>query len=120
MRGAAYFFSKNEEDYLNIRGKVFSSLMKNKCKNILTIIKILLITPVTNAKLERMFKRMMRVKTGWRNTLVNVRLDHNLKVSEERVSITDINPSDDIGKWYNEKVTNLKGEEPQKYLEKQH
>ena len=37
------FFSKNMEDYLNICRKVFLSLIKNECKNIIITIKILLI-----------------------------------------------------------------------------
>ena len=44
-------FLKNEEDYLSILKKIFSS----KIKNILNIIKILLITAIANAKLEQMF-----------------------------------------------------------------
>ena len=81
-------FLKNE--------KVFSSKIKNECKNILNITKILLITPVTNAKLEQMFSCMLRVKTDWRNRLSNERLDHNL--SEDRVSISNYNPNDNIAK----------------------
>ena len=76
-------FSKNEKDYWIIWRKVFSSTIKNECKNILNVIEILLITPVTNAKLERMFSCMLRVKTEWRNRLANERLDYNLRISEE-------------------------------------
>ena len=70
---------------------------------------ILLITPVTNAKLEEMYSCMLRVKTDWRNRLVNEQLNHNLRKSEEEVSISDYNPNDDITKWYNEKVRHFKG-----------
>ena len=55
--------SKNEKDYLNIWRKVFSSTIKNERKNFFNIIEILLNTPVTNAKLERMFSCMLKVKT---------------------------------------------------------
>ena len=44
-------FLKNEKDYLSIWRKVFLSTIKIEYKNILNIIEILLITPVTNAKL---------------------------------------------------------------------
>ena len=75
-------FSKNEKDYLNIWRKVFSSTIKNERKNFLNIIEILLNTPVTNAKLERMFSCMLKVKTDQRNRL-DERLDYNLRMSEE-------------------------------------
>ena len=111
-------FSKNEKDYLSIWRKVFSSTIKNERKNILNIIEILLLTLVTNAKLERMFSCMLRVKTDWRNRLANERLDHNLRISEEGLSISDYNPDDDITKRYNEKVRNFKGAKLRKYPEK--
>ena len=52
---------------------------------------------------------MSRVKTEWRNRLVNDWLDHNVRISEEGLSISDYNPNDGIAKWYNEKVRNFKG-----------
>ena len=41
-------FSKNEKYYISIWRKIFPSTIKNECKNILNIIKILLITPLKN------------------------------------------------------------------------
>ena len=65
-----------------------------------------------------MFSCMLRVKTDLRNGLANERLDHKLRINEEGVSISDYNPSDDIAKWYNEKVKNFKEEKLQKCPEK--
>ena len=78
------------------------------CKNILNIIEILFITPITNAKLERMISCILRIKTDWRNKLANKQLGHNLRISEG-VSSTDYNLNGEIAKWYNEKVRNFKG-----------
>ena len=50
----------------------------------------------------------------------NERLDHNLIISEEGVSVSDYIPNDDIVKWYNEEVRNFKGANLGKYLEKRH
>ena len=61
---------------------------------------------------------MLRVKTDWRNRLPNERLDHNLRISEDDVSISDYNPNDNIAKWYNDKARNFKGAKLQKYPEK--
>ena len=52
--------------YLNIWKKVFTnSTILEECKNVLHIFEILLITPLTNAKMERVFSRMNRIKTNW-------------------------------------------------------
>ena len=43
---------------------------------------IVIITPVTNTKLEGMFSCILRVRTDWMNRLVNEQLDHNLRIGE--------------------------------------
>ena len=63
---------------------------------------------------------MLRVKTDWRNRLANEQLDHNLRISEEGVSISDHNPNDDIAKWYIDKLKNFKGAKLWKNPEKRH
>ena len=113
-------FMKNKKYYFSIWRKVFSSIIKNECKNILNIVEILLITLVTNAKLEPMFSCMLRVKTDWRSRFANERLNHNLRISEEGVSISDCNLNNDMTKWFNEKVRYIKEVKQQKYLEKRH
>ena len=56
--------------YLDVWSGVFtSSEFQEDCANVLHIIELLLITPFSNAKLERMFSTMGRVKTDWRNRL---------------------------------------------------
>ena len=67
-------FLKNEKDYLSIWRKVFSCKIQNECKKILNMIEILLNTPITNAKLERMFSCMLKVKTDWTNILAKEQL----------------------------------------------
>ena len=54
--------------YLEVWKMIFQNdTVKKECKNILLIFEIILVTPFTNAKVERMFSRMARVKTDWRN-----------------------------------------------------
>ena len=60
-----------EKEYLSIWRKVFSSTIKNRYKNISNFIEILLITSVTNPKLERMFSCTLRGKTGGADWLMN-------------------------------------------------
>ena len=76
-----------------------------ECRNVLDIVEICLLLPITNAKLERMFSRMKRVKSDWRSSLSRRgRLDTLLRISEEGPSIADFNPATSIDAWYADAV----------------
>ena len=69
--------------YLDIWKRVFkNSEIKSKCKNVLQLFKILFVMPFTNAKLERVFSRMLRVKSDLRNQLTRDYLDSLLQIYE--------------------------------------
>ena len=72
--------------------------VKCQCSNVFHVIELFLITPFTNAKLERMFSRMNKVKTGFRNRLSRERLENCLRISEEGYDIADYNPDNAIKK----------------------
>ena len=70
--------------YLDISKQVFTnSELKSECKNELHLFEILFVMPFTNAKLERMFSRALRVKSDWRNRLTRDHLDSLLRINEE-------------------------------------
>ena len=72
---------------VDVCSRVFTTIeIKSKCSNMLHIIELLLITLYSNAKLERTFKAIGRVKTDWRNQMGKDRLEPGLRVSEEGVS----------------------------------
>ena len=51
--------------YLEIWGHIFANHeVKAECMNIFHVFEIFLIAPFTNAKVERMFSRMVRIKTN--------------------------------------------------------
>lgn len=94
--------------YLDVWSLVLtSSEFGEECANVLHIIELLLITPFSNAKLERMFSTMGRVKTDWRNRLGRDRLEASLRISEEGTSINDFCPDAAIESWFNAKVPRL-------------
>ena len=79
-------------DYLEVWKSIFTNdNVKRECKNVLHVIELLLITPFTNAKLERVFSRMNRIKTESRNRLEQERLDTQIRVREEEVNIIEFN-----------------------------
>ena len=94
--------------YLDIWKIVFTNkdLMK-ECRNILDVFELFLICPFTNAKLERMFSQMNRVKSDWRSCLSRERLDVLLRISEDGPSLEEFNPDLSIDRWYTEKVRRL-------------
>ena len=94
--------------YLDIWKRVFTnSELKSECKNVLNLFEISFVMPFTNAKLERMFSRMLRVKSDWRNRLTRDHLDSLLRINEEGESLKMINPESAINLWFNDKVRRL-------------
>ena len=88
-----------------------------ECRNTPDIFEIMLIYPFSNAKLERIFSRMNRVKTNWRNWLSREPLDTLLRIGEDRPQVQDFNPDIYIDSWFNSKVRQLNSG-PHKYPEK--
>ena len=80
--------------YVDIWKQVFTnSELKSECKNVLHLFEILFVMPFTNAKLERMFSRALRVKSDWRNRLTRDHLDSLLRINEEGENLTMFNHS---------------------------
>ena len=79
--------TNQKEHYIDIWQCVMKSeSIVNDCSNILHI-EILVCTPFSNAKLERMFSRMAQVKTDYRNRLGRTLQDTCLRVSENGVEL---------------------------------
>ena len=102
---------------------VWKGIFKNQgvvreCKNVLHVVRILLITPFTNAKLERVFSRMNGIKTDSRNHLGQERLDTQMHFGKEEVSILEFNPDRYTQKWYEDKVRRSNGGKPRNYPSK--
>ena len=88
--------------------KVFeNSDLKKECENVLHVIKILLIIPFTNAKVEWLFSGMNRVKTIERNRLGRDCLDLYLRDGEEGPDIEEFDPDIVIDLWFSGKVQRL-------------
>ena len=81
---------------------------QKECENIFHLIEILLVTPFTNAKVKRMFSRMNRVKSDWRNRLNRDTLDDLLRIGEDGPSLDDFDPNPAIDMWFTDKVRRLK------------
>ena len=62
-----------------------------------------MITPHSNAKLERMFSTMDSMKTEWRNRMGRDILDASLRI-REGVPVANYCPGAAIDLWFNSKV----------------
>lgn len=89
--------------------------MQKECKNVLHIIELLLITPFTNAKVERLFSRMNRIKTTLRNRLSTQRLDAQLRIGEEGCPLAEFNAEEALQYWLEQKIRRPNGAKPRKY-----
>ena len=69
-----------------------NSELKSECKDVLHLLEILFVMTFTNAKLERIFSQMLRVKFDWRNRLTRDHLDSLLQINEEGESLKKFNP----------------------------
>ena len=108
-----------EVNYLEIWSKVSTNIsLKDECADVLHVINLLLITPLADAKVERMFSRMKRVKSDWRNKLRGDRLESLLRISEEGVSIDDYDPDKGIEQWYQKKVRRISSAKSHSYPNK--
>ena len=106
-------------NYLNVWQKLLvNESVKSPCSDVLHVIELLLITPFTDAKLERMFSRMNRVKINFHNRLSRERLENGLRISEEGCDIADYNPDKAIKKWYKGNVRKRSSAKPHKYPNK--
>ncbi|XP_057291390.1 zinc finger protein 862-like [Hydractinia symbiolongicarpus] len=106
------------EYYLKVWKRVFTNEhIRKDCENILHIIEILLCTPFTNAKVERGFSRMARVKSDFRSHLSRDMLDACLRINEDGPDICNFDPDPVIDQWYTEKVRRL-GSSSHKYPKK--
>ena len=87
--------------------KISNSSMQHECPNMLMICELLMAVPFTNAKLERMFSCMARVKINWRNSLGWDWLDALLRIGEDSPEMTNFDSSNAMMLRYNDKVWRL-------------
>ena len=105
-------------DYLEIWPKLLTKDVQASCSNVLHIIELLLITPFTNVKLERMFSRLNCIKTDYCNHLGQERLKHLLQIGEEGLETEEFDTDVFMGFWYHWKVRWMKAAKPHKYPKK--
>ena len=85
--------------YTDTWAKLFTCSKKDSISNILHLVEILLVVPISNATLERMFSAMNRVHTDWRNCLGEKRVENLLRIYEEGSAIEQYDPKAALSRW---------------------
>ena len=91
------------QPYLMTWRKIFSAPRSEEWKDALIVIELLFTIPVSNAKLERMFSKLKRVKTNFRCSLSLQRLENILRIMEEGPAWEDYDPLPAIELWHSDK-----------------
>lgn len=91
--------------YTDAWAKLFTSSKKDTLSNILHLVEILLVVPISNATLERMFSAMNRVHTDWRNCLGEKRVENLLRILEDGSTVEQFDPKPALSRWCNKCAT---------------
>ncbi len=91
------------QPYLITWRKIFSAPRSNGWEDALILIELLFTIPVSNAKLERMFSKLKRVKTNFRCSLSLQRLENILRIMEEGPAWEEYDPLPAIELWHSAK-----------------
>ena len=89
VRYAQTYLNPEKSNYLKTWRRIFDcSRAQTDFKNILLLIEICFVMPLSNAELERLFSRMKRVKSKTRCHLSNDRLGNLLRIGQERKELS--------------------------------
>ena len=97
--------------------KLFTSPKKNEWSDALLLVELLFSVPVSNAKLERMFSKLKRIKTIFRASLSSTRVENFLCIVEDSPPLVEFNVMPAVEAWAAEKYRHP-NQQPRKTYEK--
>jgi hypothetical protein len=98
------FLKPQNTSYKKTWKLLFNCSYSYKWKNILLLIELLFSVPVCNAKLERLFSHLRRVKNDFRCSLGEHRLTNILRIIEEGPPLGSFDASAVVHLWQSQKV----------------
>lgn len=93
------YFSPSTLPYLRVWRRVFDSQRKSEWCRVLLVIELLFSIPISNAKVERLFSLMNRVKVDSRASLGESTMNNLIRISTEGPKLEDFNPKEAIKLW---------------------
>ena len=85
--------------YLVTWKKLFTSPKKNEWSDALLLVELLFSDPVSNAKLERMFSKLKRTKTIFRESLSSTRVENLLCIVKDGLPLVENNVMPAVEAW---------------------
>ena len=113
------YLASDTTNYLVVWYCIFNSSLANRWKLVLLVIELLFCIPISNAKVERLFSLIKRMKTDGRSSLGNDRLNSLLKIQCEGVPLKQFEASSAVELWANAKVRRPDQHPRKKYKKRQ-
>ena len=114
IKYALQYLDVSKTKYRVVWHKLFDSSKSREWKSALLLLKLLFTLPVSNAKVERLFSLMNRIKTDTTNSLLKDRLSSLLHLCLEEPSLKDFDPKTSMTLWNDAVVTRRPNQSKQK------
>ena len=93
------YLDPSRTHYLRVWKRIFTSSRKEEWNMVLLLVELLLSIPISNAKVERMFSLMNRVKTDSRAALCEHTLNNLVRIRMEGPPLEEFDPTPAIQLW---------------------
>lgn len=93
------YLDPSRTHYFRVWRRIFDSQKRQDWQMVLVLVELLFAIPISNAKVERLFSQMKRVKTDSRSSLTEDRLNSLLRIGLEGPDIKDFNPTAAVKLW---------------------
>ena len=93
------YLEPSKTPYLRVWRRIFDSSRCNEWSMVLILVELLFAIPISNAKVERLFSLMNRVKTDARATLGESTLNNLITIRAEGPELQDYDPTPAIELW---------------------
>ena len=95
-----HMHSRRKTDTKSFYKRIFTSSMKEKFQNILTLVEIVFVIPTSSAICERGFSLMARIKSDWRSKMDSVMLDYLMSISLNGPPVKEYNCAKALYRWH--------------------
>ena len=96
---ATRYLDPSRTHYLRVWKRIFDSSRKDRWNMVLLLVELLLSIPISNAKVERLFLLMNRVKTDFRASLSENTLNNLIRIQMEGPPLEEFDPTPAIQLW---------------------
>ena len=95
------YLEPQKTDYRKVWHMIYNSSRRKDWNLVLLLVELLFVLPVSNAKVERLFSLMNRIKTDCRASLSADRLSSLIRICMEGPQPADFNPVSSMQLWVN-------------------